>query len=32
MGHTNYATTVNQYGHLAVEIKKKIANLTDKFY
>lgn len=32
MGHTNYATTVNQYGHLAIEIKKKIANLTDKFY
>ena len=31
IGHNNYSTTVNKYGHLSNEIKKDIANSTDKY-
>lgn len=31
IGHSNYSTTVNKYGHLSNEIKKEIANTTDKY-
>lgn len=31
LGHSSYATTVNKYGHLSTEIKKEIANTTDKY-
>ncbi len=31
IGHSNYSTTVNKYGHLSTEIKKEIANSTDKY-
>lgn len=32
MGHTNYSTTVNKYGHISENIKKGVAKITDKFY
>lgn len=32
MGHTNFSTTVNQYGHISDKIKKGNAKITDKFY
>ena len=31
IGHSNYSTTINKYGHLSYEIKKEIANTTDKY-
>lgn len=31
IGHSNYSTTVNKYGHLSTEIRKEIANSTDKY-
>ncbi|HIU39821.1 MAG TPA: site-specific integrase [Candidatus Aphodocola excrementigallinarum] len=31
LGHKNYSTTVEKYGHLSNEIKQKIANSIDKF-
>ena len=31
LGHSSYTTTVNKYGHLSTEIKKEIANATDKY-
>jgi len=31
IGHSNYSTTVNKYGHLSTELKKEIANSTDKY-
>ena len=31
MGHSNYSTTINKYGHLSNEMKKEIANTTDKY-
>ena len=31
IGHSNYSTTVNKYGHLSNEIKKEIAKTTDKY-
>lgn len=31
LGHSNYATTVNKYGHLENKIRKEIAETTDKF-
>lgn len=32
LGHTNYNTTVNKYGHLSNEKRKEIAKTTDKYY
>lgn len=32
IGHTNYSTTVNKYGHLSSKKRKEIAEITDKFY
>ena len=31
LGHNNYSTTVNKYGHLENIIRKEIAETTDKF-
>lgn len=31
IGHSNFSTTVNQYGHLSTELKKEIAKSTDKY-
>ena len=31
LGHSNYSTTVNKYGHLSVKKRKEIAELTDKY-
>ena len=31
VGHSNYNTTVNKYGHLSTEIRKEIAMSTDKY-
>ncbi len=31
LGHTNYSTTVNKYGHLSNKIRKEIAQSTDKY-
>lgn len=31
LGHTNYSTTVNKYGHLSNKIRKEMAEITDKF-
>lgn len=31
LGHSNYATTVNKYGHLEHQIRKEVAKTTDKF-
>ena len=31
IGHSNYSTTINKYGHLSNEMKKEIANTTDKY-
>ena len=31
IGHCNYSTTVNKYGHLSNELRKEIANTTDKY-
>lgn len=31
MGHKNYSTTVNSYGHIRDDIKDKIAKTTDKY-
>lgn len=30
LGHINYGTTVNKYGHLSQQVRKKIAEITDK--
>ena len=32
LGHSNYSTTVNHYGHLSNKIRKEIAETTDKYY
>ena len=32
LGHSNYNTTVNKYGHLSNQIRKEIAQSTDKYY
>lgn len=32
LGHSNYSTTVNKYGHLSNKIRKEIAEITDKYY
>ncbi len=32
LGHTDYSTTVNKYGHLSNEVRKEIAQITDKYY
>ena len=31
LGHSNYNTTVNKYGHLSNEVKKQVAKITDKY-
>ena len=31
LGHNNYSTTVNKYGHLENKVRKEIAETTDKF-
>lgn len=31
LGHTNFNTTVNKYGHLSNEIRQEIAKTTDKY-
>ena len=31
LGHSNYSTTVNKYGHLSIKKRKEIAELTDKY-
>lgn len=31
LGHVDYSTTVNKYGHLSNKIRKEIAEVTDKF-
>lgn len=31
LGHTNYSTTVNEYGHLSKKARKEIAKITDKY-
>ena len=31
LGHNNYNTTVNKYGHLSNEKRKEIAESTDKY-
>lgn len=31
IGHSNYSTTVNKYGHLSDTLRKEIASLTDKY-
>lgn len=31
LGHSNYSTTVNKYGHLENKIRKEIAKTTDKY-
>lgn len=31
IGHSNYSTTVNKYGHLSVKTRKEIAKITDKY-
>lgn len=32
LGHTNYSTTVNKYGHLSNQVRKEIAETTDKYF
>lgn len=32
LGHSNFNTTVNKYGHITKEIRKELALTTDKFY
>lgn len=31
LGHINYSTTVNKYGHLSNKTRKEIAKVTDKY-
>ncbi len=31
LGHKNYSTTVNKYGHLSHEVKRELAEITDKY-
>lgn len=31
IGHSNYSTTVNRYGHLSDTLRKEIASVTDKY-
>lgn len=31
LGHKSYSTTVNKYGHLSNQIRKEIAEITDKY-
>lgn len=31
LGHSNYSTTVNKYGHLSTQVKKELAKITDKY-
>lgn len=32
IGHKDYKTTVNKYGHLSNKTKKEVASITDKYY
>lgn len=32
IGHNNYNTTINKYGHLSDNVKKEIAESTDKYF
>lgn len=32
IGHSNYSTTVNKYGHLSNKIRKEVALTTDKYF
>lgn len=32
IGHVNYSTTVNRYGHLSNKKRKEIAEITDKYF
>lgn len=32
LGHSSYSTTVNKYGHLSNNVKKRLAETTDKYY
>ena len=32
IGHSNYNTTVNRYGHLSNKTRKEIAEITDKYF
>ena len=31
IGHKNYSTTVNKYGHLSNKVKREVAECTDKY-
>lgn len=31
LGHSSYSTTVNKYGHLSNQVRKEIAEITDKY-
>ena len=31
LGHSSYATTVNKYGHLSAQVRREIAEVTDKY-
>lgn len=31
IGHSNYSTTVNKYGHLSKKTRKEVAEITDKY-
>lgn len=31
IGHANYSTTVNKYGHLSTKVRKEVAQATDKY-
>ena len=31
VGHSNYSTTVDKYGHLSTKIRKEVAMSTDKY-
>ncbi len=31
IGHSDYSTTVNKYGHLSNKTRKEIASITDKY-
>jgi len=31
IGHSNYSTTVNKYGHLSQKARKEVAEITDKY-
>lgn len=31
IGHSDYSTTVDKYGHLSSKTRKEIASITDKY-